>query len=307
MSSISRLQKAYEGALRLPLTFQSKYVLFSDCHRGVGNTNDNLLKNQALCTAALGHYCKTGFTCVELGDGDELWENRALEPIIDAHSSIFRLLKDFYVQNRLYLLYGNHDIVKAKIPGLPRRFCTWPCCCQDPRLENQELFPNLKYYEAIILDSRCIQHGPDIPEIFLVHGHQADTLNSTFWPLARFLVRYVWKPLERSGIQDPTSAAKNYSRKRKTEDRLHDFARCQDLLLIAGHTHRPLLTETDLSYCNCGSCVHPYTITCIEIEQLHISLVKWQLNAAADMKLCVMREILAGPFSLPDAGSSDVF
>ena len=46
MSYYSRLSKSFEGALRLPLTERSKYVFISDCHRGVGNSNDNFLKNQ---------------------------------------------------------------------------------------------------------------------------------------------------------------------------------------------------------------------------------------------------------------------
>lgn len=52
----TRISKAFEGALKLPLSDNSKYVLFSDCHRGVGTSNDNFLKNQHLYFAALQHY-----------------------------------------------------------------------------------------------------------------------------------------------------------------------------------------------------------------------------------------------------------
>ena len=48
MSYYSRLNKSFEGVPRLPLNNCTKYVLFSDCHRGVGTTNDNFLKNQNL-------------------------------------------------------------------------------------------------------------------------------------------------------------------------------------------------------------------------------------------------------------------
>ena len=48
----TRISKAFEGALKLPLSDNSKYVLFSDCHRGVGTSNDNFLKNQHLYFAA---------------------------------------------------------------------------------------------------------------------------------------------------------------------------------------------------------------------------------------------------------------
>lgn len=82
MSYYSRLNQSFEGALRLPLNYYTKYVLISDCHRGVGNSNDNFLKNQNLYFAALQHYYKMGFIYIELGDGDELWENRSMKQII---------------------------------------------------------------------------------------------------------------------------------------------------------------------------------------------------------------------------------
>ena len=292
MSYHSRLQKAFEGALRLPLNHDSKYVLFSDCHRGVGNSNDNFLKNQPLYTAALQHYFQTGFTYIELGDGDELWENRDFTAIIDAHSEVFRLLSRFYNRNRLYMLWGNHDIVKQKAAYTSQCLGTYPCCCcSNPSLENKLLFPNMKYYEGIILEH-------NVRNLFLTHGHQADLLGSTLWPLSRFLVRYVWKPLERYGMKDPTSAAINYSRKQKTEERLHAFAAQKDIILSAGHTHRPLLSETDPYYVNCGSCVHPYSITCLELEHMYIRLVKWKMTADTDMRLYVTKEDMREPVAL---------
>ena len=68
-----RLDKSFRTAPVLALTPHSRIVLISDCHRGVGNSNDNFLKNQHLYFAALQSYYKLGFTYIELGDGDELW------------------------------------------------------------------------------------------------------------------------------------------------------------------------------------------------------------------------------------------
>ena len=269
MGYYSRLQKAYEGALRLPLNKCSKYVIISDCHRGTGNANDNYMKNQMLHCAALSHYYRLGFTYIELGDGDELWENRSMKQITDIHDNVFAYLRLFCNRNRLYMLYGNHDINK-RLLGIP-------------------------IYEGIVLENTA---GPGAKHLFLTHGHQASLLNSTLWPLARFLVRYLWKPLERLGLQDPTSAAKNNTAKEKTERRLRHFAKRKNLTLIAGHTHRPVLSAQDPYYYNCGSCVHPYSITCLEIEQLQIRLVKWTLTARADLTLQVTRETLNGPIAI---------
>ena len=74
MSITSRLNRAFSQATVLPLTKCSRYVLVSDCHRGAGTSSDNFLKNQHLYYAALEHYYRGGFTYIELGDGEELWE-----------------------------------------------------------------------------------------------------------------------------------------------------------------------------------------------------------------------------------------
>lgn len=76
-----RLNRSFADVPVLALTPHSRIVLFSDCHRGTGNSNDNFLKNQHLYFAALRYYYSAGFTYIELGDGDELWENRNLAAI----------------------------------------------------------------------------------------------------------------------------------------------------------------------------------------------------------------------------------
>lgn len=274
MNDDHRLQKAFCNAPRLPLSNHSKYVLISDCHRGCGNSNDNFLKNQHLYFAALEYYYKQGYTYIELGDGDELWENRSMEPIIEAHRHVFDLLAKFYREKRLYLLYGNHDIVKKS----PRKAKQWFA----------KEFPGITFYSGIILKDR--EHQKDI---YLTHGHQTDFLNSNLWRISRFLVRYVWGPAERLGFLDPTSAAKNNKRKRRAEEKLTDWARKKEHILITGHTHRPMIGTVDAPYCNTGSCVHPSCITCIEIRRRCMTLVKWSVDVKADRSLYVRREVLA--------------
>lgn len=295
MSYSSRLNRSFAKAPRLALDYHSKYVLISDCHRGVGTTNDNFLKNQHLYFAALQHYYQTGFTYIELGDGDELWENRSLGQIIEAHGNVFDLLSRFQQQKRLYMLYGNHDIVKQSRRYASRNCTTFPCGCgNNPHREQKPLLPNIEFYPGIILEN----HAADARDIYLTHGHQADFLNSALWPLSRFLVRYVWKPLERYGVLDPTSAAKNYTRKHRTEQRLQRYACEKGITIITGHTHRPALQADDNCYFNSGSCVHPRCITCLEIERMRITLVKWTMAVHPDMSLYVARELLSGPVAL---------
>ena len=289
MSFESRLSRSFEHAPTLPLTYSSRYVLFSDCHRGCANSNDNFLKNQNLYFSALQYYYQNRFTYIELGDGDELWENRKIEQIIEVHSNVFWLLTKFAQQNRLYLLYGNHDMVKKK-GNYSNCHCSSYFCTESQQM--QPLFPNLPYYGGVILeDSSGLR-------IYLTHVHQADLLNSVFCRLSLFLVSYVWKPLEHIGFLDPTSAAKNNHRKNLTEKRLSSWAEKNQQILITGHTHRPRLDGTDSFYFNTGSCVHPRCITCIEKQNRSLTLCKWTINTRADRTLYVAREVLAGPFSL---------
>ena len=340
MGTAKRLERAFTQAPVLPLGRRSKYVLISDCHRGVGTSSDNFLKNQHLYFAALEHYYRLGYTYIELGDGDELWENRRLRNIIEVHSDVYDMLTRFHISGRLYMLYGNHDIVKkrlqhpsgsmsirdgyhyrnkktsfARLRDLPpansdkrRNFLYHKKCPYN----GQEQFPDASaytsgerccpqskeyhtlcpiYYEAIILRQESIPER----SLYLTHGHQASLLNSTFWPLARFLVRYIWSPLENLGILDPTSAAKNYEVKEKSEQALRSWADENRRILITGHTHRPVMPEDFSYYYNTGSCVHPRCITCIEIERGMLTLVKWSMQARLDSVLYVARDVIGGP------------
>lgn len=290
MSYYSRLSHAFETAPKLPLTCRSRYAIISDCHRGRGDSNDNFLKNQNLYFTALNHYYQEGFTYIELGDGDELWENRRMSQIIEIHNNVFWLLSLFHQQRRLYMVYGNHDMEKKK-KGYSKSLCSTYFCTDTQCKET--LFPDLPFYESILLENPCGNF-----QLCLTHGHQADFFNSTFWKLNRFLVRYFWRPLEHFGVLDPTSAAKNYTHKDRIEQRLSRYAELTHKHLITGHTHRPRLDPNAPYYMNTGSCVHPRCITCIEIDRGVLSLVKWTLSVKKDRTLYVAREVLS-QFQLP--------
>lgn len=261
-----RLQNAFEHAQCLPLGENTRYILLSDCHRGTGTSYDNFLKNQHLYVAALQYYMQRGYYYIELGDGEELWENRCRDQIISSHCETYRLFDILERKCRITRLFGNHDHVMEGV--LP---------------------------EAVIL-----QTGNGCVKIGLTHGHQVDFKNSVMCCLTRFLVRYLWRPLEQFGVNDPTSAAKNNKRADRTERKLEQWAKENGIILVTGHTHRPRLTETVYQaaegiYLNTGSCVHPYGLTGIELNGLRAYLVKWKMTAGSDMILRAEREILAGP------------
>ncbi len=284
MSCDGRLEASFENAPILPLDFGSRYILFSDCHRGDGRANDNFLKNEFLYLAALRHYYERGYTYLEVGDGDELWENRSMRKIKEVHPHSFEMLGRFFRDGRLYMIYGNHDMVKGKDAFSEKYFEQYYC---DQRMCEHPLCPGMSFYSGLILEDSLGKK-----DIYVTHGHQASVMNSTFWKVNRFLVRYLWRNLEFLGVPDPTSAAKNNTRKAKTEKLLSKWAKEQEVLLITGHTHRPMMGSVDSPYFNTGSCVHPAGITGIEIEDRCITLVKWFLGTRDDQSVYVKREVL---------------
>ena len=60
-----------ESAKTINFDDSSKFVLFSDLHRGNGGKADAFLPNAELFLASLQNYVRRGFTYVEVGDGEE--------------------------------------------------------------------------------------------------------------------------------------------------------------------------------------------------------------------------------------------
>lgn len=282
MSVPERLTQVFNVSLELPFNNYSKIILMSDCHRGDGSRADDFVPNEQVFLTALKNYYYHGYTYIELGDGDELWQFEKLPTIIKAHSEVFRWLYKLQLQKRYYPIWGNHDIYKKE-----QRF--WKelrsCGKQFPLLYQTEA------YEGIILG-----HFETRQKIFLIHGHQADPFNDRAWRISCFLARYLWRPMELYfGINDPISPAKNHHRKTKIENHLVDWVNANHQILIAGHTHRPLFPGAgEPPYFNCGSCLHPDGITGMEIAGGKIALVKWSYNRNKGESF-IYRKILAGP------------
>ncbi len=294
MSSNTRLSNAYQTAKTVPFDDESKFILFSDCHRGDNSFADDFANNRNIYFHALNFYFKEGFDYCEIGDGDELWENRFFESIFQAHKNVYELLRKFHLGRRLHMIWGNHDMVYKDPEYVKKNLSSY---FEPIDGESKELFEGITYHEGIIL-----QHKDTEQEIFLTHGHQADWWNYTFWRWSRFLVRALWKPLQVWGIADPTSPAKNYKELIKVERRIKKWILKNNLLItIVGHTHRPRFPEPgDIPFFNDGSCVHPRSITGIEIEKGSISLIKWQISTTDDGTLRVVRVLLEGPQKLTD-------
>lgn len=282
---MNKLDKIFKNSSKLNINDNSKFVIMSDCHRGAGDNYDNFVKNQNIFESALNHYYNNGFTYIELGDGDDMWEVKNYNNIIDEHIHTFRILKKFNDDNRLIMIYGNHDMCKKSSDVLKKYFYKY---YNKDTKEYEDLLSGLVVYESLILDYKGY-------EIFMIHGHQIDLFNYRFWQLSRFLVRNLWRHLEHFFLKDPTGAAKNYKETKRTEKKLKKWSIKNNKILIAGHTHRPLFPKIGQSlYFNDGSCIHPNGITCLEIENGNITLVKWFFKVKNNNLISIGREVIEG-------------
>lgn len=294
MSSQKRITRAYQTASRIAFNDDSKFILFSDCHRGDNTFADDFANNRNIYYHALKYYYNEGHTYCELGDGDELWENTKFKEILEAHSHVFKLMRKFFNEGRLHRLIGNHDMVYRNPRYVARHLHSY---FNKVTGKDDPLFPGIKFTEGLVLVHEHTQQ-----EIFMCHGHQAEWMNYHGWRWNRFLVRALWRQLQIFGIGDPTSPAKNYLELIKVEKRCKKWIRNNNnLITVTGHTHRPRFPEPhEIPLFNDGSCVHPRSITGLEIEKGTISLIKWHIATTEDGTLKVVRKLLEGPQRLKD-------
>ncbi len=290
----------FERIKHITMTPGMKLIVMSDMHRGDGSGADDFAQNSLIYRCALEYYLENGFTYIELGDAEELWENDNFDQIYITHTPVYDLLEKFHDPNpektRYIKVWGNHDLY-------------W----KDHQDIYQSLFPGMQICEAVILND----------SILMIHGHQADPMCSgPVAAVSQFFVNHIWADLQRGGVKDPTRAATNPGLSNEVDERLHKWATNNDrgiTAIIAGHTHRAVyenlsLSErrclgskikadrvqiknlSDQSYYNTGTCIHPSSITGIEItfeSCPRLRLIEWVYSVERN-HMTIRKEELAG-------------
>lgn len=206
-----------------------RLVVLSDMHRGKRDRADDFRRCESAYTRALAHYDREHYTLALLGDVEELWQN-PVDSVLGAYASVYAAESSFHAAGRLIRFWGNHDEEWASPAAV--------------RHELGPLHPGrpLEVRESLLLDVRLGDRS--LGPLFLVHGHQGTGMSDGLAFLARFTVRFVWKP-----IQHLTAVSRNTpSKNRKVRERHHRAMRRwagghENLLLIAGHTHRPVFAS----------------------------------------------------------------
>lgn len=288
MRTDKRLTNAYKNAKIENFDNNSKYIFFSDAHRGDDSVSDEFIRNQNIFLHALNYYYKEGYVYIEVGDGDELWEYKNFKNIRIAHTDVFLVIKKFYDASRFIMLYGNHNIYLKSKRFVKDNYYNFYDEYNQTRVE---LFKGIKPLEALVL-----QHKNTKQKILVIHGHQGDFMNDQFWFLAMLLLRYFWRYMHIVGFENPTSPARNLYRRHKVEKEYDKWIEKHKMMLICGHTHRAKFPKTeDLPYFNTGCCLRSRGISGIEIINGEILMVDWRISSDENGVLCVLRTVARGP------------
>jgi UDP-2,3-diacylglucosamine pyrophosphatase LpxH len=205
-----------------------RIVIFSDHHRGTGDDADDFRRCEHAYTAALGYYLEAGYRLFLLGDVEELWEERPAA-VLDKYKHSLELSAKFHQAGRYLRVYGNHDDA-------------WSFDDEVGRLLRPIYGENLEVYESIRLVDR------ELGTIWLTHGHQGTVNSDRFSRLSRIPTRFLWRPFQRLFKLSLNSPAKDWVLREKHNIALYSWAVSRPkLVLIAGHTHRPVFRAKTLA------------------------------------------------------------
>lgn len=209
---------------------QDKWVILSDQHRGARNGADDFRVAERAYNAALAYYYEMGYTLVVLGDVEELWEEEP-SAVISAYAHSLSLEAQFHQAGRYLRFWGNHDDDWAR-----------------PDVVDKYLGPifggeRLKVWESLLVPV-LDEANQDLGRLLLLHGHQGTSASDKFSPISRWLVRNFWRRIQKITKRSLNTPAHNWELRDQHNIALYSWAQKQArLLLIAGHTHRPVFAS----------------------------------------------------------------
>ncbi|RKR80184.1 hypothetical protein BDD43_0280 [Mucilaginibacter gracilis] len=305
---------------------QQQFIIFSDQHKGTKNGSDIFAFAEQNYIAALDHYNKNNFTYINLGDGEELWEN-TIARVKRKNKTSFTNERLFADRDAFIKIFGNHDLYWDNDPLAPLFI---------ERIYGRKL----PIYEGVIL--QCKIDGKPL-DIFLTHGHQGDLQSDGNW-FSKWFIATIWGPLQMYLQLNLNTPSVDDHLKTLHNTMMFNWSALQtNALLITGHTHQPVfeslthlermyrkmdiakadndtatlkLIEQQIdkhvvkgsalpsfkgykpTYFNSGCCCfNDGDITGIEIEQGFIRLVKWKYDSQQSVRVVLeeiaLRELVA--------------
>jgi hypothetical protein len=205
---------------------RDRCIILSDQHRGARNRADDFRWSERAYNAALAKYYTMGHRLIVLGDAEELWQERA-GVVIEAYRHTLELEARFHADGRLHRVWGNHD--DAWNSELLTRLYLDPAYGSPPLDVREHLLV------PVHLD------GTLLGTLFFVHGHQGTATSDRWAGLARIPVRYVWRNVQRVTGYGWSTPATDWRLRARHNIALYTWSTRQPgLILVAGHTHRPV-------------------------------------------------------------------
>ena len=227
--SLDRVLRYARSESNIRLDENSRFVIFSDHHRGARDTADDFQPCEITYQKALDYYYQNGFTLILLGDVEELWEN-PIQPVIEAYEDIFLSEQRFY-PDRYIRLVGNHDDAWNNPESVARYL--------------EPFYPRLQIQQGLIFE---FDNAQVFGEIFLAHGHQG-TLDADYLAGVSPRILPTYRQLQNKFRIGRTTPATNDFLRGEHDTQMYRWAsQNKKLILIAGHTHRPVwssLTHLD--------------------------------------------------------------
>ncbi|SFN20118.1 Calcineurin-like phosphoesterase [Chitinophaga sp. YR627] len=232
--SLSQLYKQIEEGKKdkgLVLTYdyqQASIIVFSDQHKGGRDGSDDFMLAETSYLTALRYYYEKGFTLINLGDCEELWENKPSK-VLEKNRTALLEEALFLQQQRYYRIFGNHDL-------------EWNY--QIPR--DQFLKPifgkELKVYEGLALK---MKYKSADETIFLAHGHQGDK-RADGNAFSKWFVAAIWTPIQRWLNIRLDTVSDSFDLVDQHNITMYEWSQqYKKTILISGHTHKPVFASMD--------------------------------------------------------------
>jgi hypothetical protein len=215
----------------------SRVIIFSDQHKGIGGGADDFRDCERAYNAALAFYFNSGYTLIELGDVEELWENISVRRIFERYKHSLSLSAEFERADRYLRFYGNHDD-------------RWRNHDQVRTHLHRIYSPRLVVHEGMRF--RVVQRRTELGHLFFVHGHQGTADSDVFAGPVRIPVRFLFGPIQTLTGFSLNTPAKDWELRQHHNVAMHGWAtnatreQGTKIVLVTGHTHRPVFMAKTL-------------------------------------------------------------
>lgn len=287
--------------------YKDRYMVFSDQHLGMKDFE----RNKFILVKALDHYYQSGFTFINLGDYEELYRYDFNEISAVGVEDVYNAEKAFLRENRYIRVVGNHDI-EWQDAWQARTNSTLPDLVvhDGVKLQWGERFIFMAHgHQGDLIDERWWRIGrwlvrsiakplglPSLTSVATNHRKRKKVERDFYEWAKRQGVLFIAGHTHRPAFESLTKVdrlrirleglMRAYVETKKAKDKevlrkiiIATKERYQRMQKSEGHnSYWSRLAQADLlvpCYFNDGSCLHRNGITCIELAEGEIRLVRF--------------------------------